>query len=63
MPPSRGELPDTLTVSEVADMLNLSTGTIKNLVSDGELDYIGEIGDRSIDTDSLVRYVNRRFGK
>jgi hypothetical protein len=60
---SREELPDKLTVSETADMLGLSVATIKTLAHAGDLTYVGEMGYRDIDTDSLVEYVNRRYGR
>lgn len=60
---SRDELPDKLTVNETADMLGLSVATIKTLAHSGDLKYVGEMGYRDIDTDSLVEYVNRRYGR
>lgn len=59
---TREELPDKLTVKETADILHLRPVTIKVLVSQGELRYVGEVGDRDIDTDSIVEYVNRKYG-
>jgi excisionase family DNA binding protein len=59
---TREELPDRLTVKETADMLGVSPTTIKVMISRGELKYIGEVGNRDVLTDSIVEYVNRRFG-
>lgn len=60
---TREELPDRLTVKEVADMLGLSPTTIRVLAMHGELTYIGEVGERDIVTDSMVEYVRRRYGR
>lgn len=59
---TRAELPDTLTVSEVADILGVKPGTVRALVSQGEMEYVGDdVGDRNLSTDSFVEYVNRRY--
>ena len=60
--PKREELPDTLTPAEAANMLNLAVGTVRMLVSEGKLKFVGEIGSQAIDTDSLVEYVNKKYG-
>lgn len=58
----RSELPDKLTVKEVSDMLGVKPGTVKVMAVRGELQYVGEVGSRDISTDSLVKYVNKRYG-
>lgn len=60
--PKREDLPDTLTIGEVADMLGVNIVTVRVFVSEGRLKYVGEPGSYNIDTDSLVEYVNQRYG-
>lgn len=62
--PTREELPDRLTYSEVADILDLAVGTVRKLVGEGALKRPADsiVGDGYVDTDSLSEYVNRRYG-
>lgn len=64
MPSNLGDIwPDKLTVTEVADILELQTQTVTRMANDGKLTWIGELPDRYITTESLVEYVNKRYGK